>query len=226
MEITNLRFFADLPIGKLSPEQSLARAKIMAERLADIHPIFARMSVTFQGSRKKMEKEPLLADDDVASWQKYLKKGEIEQYRIGDDNGSRVRFWNRLWDDDVQIFEITMDSMATLERQTRLQNGIMMRCAAVCAFDDKTLLDMMQVFIETHDAYRAYTTSLFSDQVPKFKFYQYWVREGTAFPPSPPFSHYDLVHHPAPPQSQPWLNGTLYTWPEHEPHKLMREFGE
>jgi hypothetical protein len=70
----------------------------------------------------------------------------------------------------------------------------------------------------------AYYTSLFLDHIPKFNTY-YWVKDGVAFPLEND-SHYDLEHHPAPSHSRPWLGGTLYHWPEHEPLKLMQELGE
>lgn len=230
--MTEANVFAEAAHGEHSPEVNYVRTREFFDRLRGIHPLFATISP--RGTRsgyKHMLAQPsfpgMTFEEWLAAYAAHKKPAERAggSYELGVD----VPYWNRRKGDDYQTIKIDYDVTYEL-----YENDLMLTRLARELIEPDVTLAILRACIEAFDCPRAESAWYTSDpdqNALHFRYHRLWLRADQSFPKGkpplvpgqpPPHLKSDRYKqgHPPPPVSEPWLDGTLYTWPEHDPRLL------
>lgn len=185
-------------------------------RLRMIDPLFDTISWNCGGSYKKMYAEPLIDEMTDADWQRLFDRAQSYDGDILDDNlGIRGEFWNRRKrhkDDGAIKINFRVNALGG--------GGVGLIEFPERFVDEPTLKAMFAAQIESFDPpFGDVSLWRFTGAPldPTFD-WLFWLRDGEDMPPRNRlrFDHSQLPL----PDGEPWLGGTLYTWPEYEPWRF------
>ncbi len=209
-------FYGNWASGKDTVANNSAKIIEFANRLATIHPLLAELSPFGNRSGyKSMLKQPRVQDMTEAQWTKLLKIHEADD-AFG--LGTSISFWNRQPNgDDGMILHITLN--ATKENN----NGMLTPHFPLALARREPLMEISQAAIEVFDCYQTEVVTFINQpNIPKPDTYVWclWKKTGYALCERD-YAFMDPAQGESDP-SVPWLDGTIYTWPNYAPWKLLK----
>jgi hypothetical protein len=181
--------------------------------IRDLHPLLAEMSP--KGNKSgyaAMLKNPSIHDMDQTQWHKLFRQnGDYFPDGRVDYQGNYIAFWNRnTAEDDSIIFTIRYDSIDL--------NGMGFGFPGAIK-DPQIPMAILKAEIESFDAHKGQIYSSRRDEPLNTPIWQLWIKKGVAWEVA--INRYRLDPAQGPYSSaEPWLGGTLYTWPEYEPWRF------
>lgn len=156
-----------------------------------------------------MLKQPLVWDLDEAGWRMMLGAPEHVHF-------VSITYWNRqLADNGGCAYTIHANNTSSMG------NGVVVNNLPEPLNEAAYLKAMLKAEIEVFGADLGEVWTSWpghaEDPIVLFWHWLWWVREGQAWPPDHPRFNQAQGN---PSSAEPWLGGTLYTWPEYEPWHL------
>jgi hypothetical protein len=219
----SLSIFVEYQHGEHPQEENFARTKDLVQRLSKIHPLLETFSPLGHGrSDTALLLQTPIADMDFAEWTRYYlqkKKSLDKQYGPFPHLGISLWCWNRhkIWEESASL-KIDYN---VFDQNT--SNDIMMDDLPAALYQPDILEAIMVAIIDSFDAIRAEYSWYDGKRDPVSRYYQLWLRGDAPFPTPPDLGRYK-PNHPPPPVTEHWHNGTLFSWPEHDPRILRREY--
>ncbi|MBX7483912.1 hypothetical protein [Qipengyuania qiaonensis] len=210
----------EVPRGVHPQEDNLARTQDLAARLATIDPLLDNLSLFF-GINKPSESLPpgqLIREMTLEDWRIRYEKGIV-----GPALGSRIGFWNRKKPLTDQAFGF--NGKYNVREDISPNNFFATRNSIPPTLIDPAILNaIVEAFVDSFDANRADVICMDSTyekaNEPIQSLYMLWLDEDAPYP----IAGEDFrlrADHPPPSHSEPWLGGTRYIWPEHEPRAWL-----
>jgi hypothetical protein len=182
-----------------------------ARRLRAVHPLFSEISPTGERSGyHEMLKQPLVRDIGPDGWEEIFRASQAT-YGFVD-----VSYWNRRSADGESCF-YTIHANDDV-----LSNGIVVNKVPQPLNNPDNLKATLKAQIEVFGVELGEVFTLWpghvEDPIVLSWHWLLWLREGQPWPGGPESRFKDTQgpHTIA----EPWLGGTLYTWPEYEPWGL------
>jgi hypothetical protein len=189
----------------MGADEIAAQVVAFARRLQQIDPIFAEIALT--GAQFDLDgfdswmRQPLVWDLARDQWRE-LAPGPYP---------TTIYCWNRrLPDNGGCKFEIYVNDM-------RAGNGVTMNDVPSEVNNPQALTGILSALIESFGAAQADVLSAWDMQLHPVwaRHWRVWMREGRSLPDDPDNRFKKEQGHYS--SAEPWLGGTLYTWPEYEP---------
>lgn len=196
----------ELEPGELSNEQLARLCTEFAARLQQVHPLLAEIGLTGKKSTFNSWLEaPLVSSVSLEAW------NEIFDAQRRKNGSVILPFWNRRSVEDG-LFKYTVYAFGkhdgnrlTVDELPEPLNN------AAC------VSRVLTTGVEAFGAISAEVFTLLHRSDPsgwEVRHWQVWLREGRPWPPAGRrFQESQGAYSSA----EPWLGGTLYTWPEYEP---------
>lgn len=189
----------------LGTNELAAQVVAFARRLQQVDPIFAEIALT--GEQFDLDgfdnwlRQPLVWDLTRDQWRELVPKPQI----------TTIYCWNRLLPNKGGCkFEIYVNNMRT-------GNGVAMSYLPPEVNTPPALTGLLSALIESFGPDQAHAYSAWDMQLHPVwaRHWRVWMREGRSLPDDPDnrFKKEQGQYSSA----EPWLGGTLYTWPEYEP---------
>lgn len=205
MDMTSVHVVCLWRSNVLGADEIAGQVVAFARRLQQINPIFAEVALTGTqfglGGRKNWIRQPLVWDLTHGQWRELVPRPQP----------TSIYCWNRrVPGNGGCLFNINF--LGTI-----LGNGVAMNDVPAEVNNPQALTRLLSAMIETFGADQADVFSAWDMQLHPVwaRHWRVWVREGQSLPDAPEnrFKKEQGPHSIA----EPWLGGTLYTWPEYEP---------
>jgi hypothetical protein len=189
----------------MGADQLAAHVVAFARRLQQIDPIFAEIALT--GAQFDLSgfdnwlRQPLVWDLTPDQWRELVPSPHI----------TTIYCWNRRLPDNGRCkFEIYVNN-------TIRGNGVTMSYLPPDVNNPQALTSLLSALVESFGADQVDIFSAWDMRLHPVwaRHWRIWVREGRSLPDAPDnrFKKEQGPYFSA----EPWLGGTLYTWPEYEP---------
>lgn len=195
--------------AKTDGETLVRQITDLMQRLRSIHSLFNEISNTGKKNGfSSMLDQPVVWSLTPSDWHSLLEENR------GADDVVRVSFWNRrsLSSEFVQVTVHANDVV--------VGNGVTLNGLPGLLNNDASITAIMRAFIEVFQPVQTLAYTFWQDEEVWARCWKVWMAEHAPLGQNPYSQFSSSQFSPAQgPQSdaEPWLGGTLYTWPEYEP---------
>jgi hypothetical protein len=217
MSVVKFKLFLEYAGGVCPQEENFARTQDLMARLRPLDPLFADISpIGIRGGFQRMAAEPLLRDIALDQWLTYYERDKNEMTIAG----CRLSYWNRERKRDRRM----SIACAYNDAEEGRTNYCMISPLPPGLIKLDLLPQIMLAFINAFDGFRAHYVWVDTDASLEDRHYQIWVRDDQARPVLGDSVRFPDNGHPPLPEPEPWHGGRLYTWPEHAPWDLLKQY--